>query len=61
MNRKEYCLEKGDATTNINGEKVLNDDNRVYIPARISFPDGKPDFNSAKGVILIDGEWLGYL
>lgn len=55
MNRKEYCLEKGETLAKTD-EKVLNDDNRVYIPARISFPDGRPDFNSAKGVILID-DW----
>lgn len=54
MNRKEYCLEKGEAAIKTE-EKVLNDDYRVYVPARISFPDGKPDFNTAKGVILIDG------
>lgn len=56
MNRKEYCLEKGgdDQTKNNNNENVFY--NKVYVPGRISFPDGlKPGFNTAKGLILIDG------
>lgn len=54
MNRKEYCMERAgdDLKTSDN---VLTSDNKVYVPARISFPNGRPDFNSAKGVILIDG------
>lgn len=53
MNRKEYCVEKGEGTKA--AERGLTSDNRVFVPARVSFPNGRPEFSSAMGVIVVDG------
>lgn len=53
-------MERGESPTK-HEESALTSDNRVYVPARVTFPNGRPSIKSAKGVILVDGWCFVYL
>lgn len=53
-------MERGETATK-HEDNTLTSDNRVYVPARVSFPNGRPNIKSAKGVILVDGWYLLFI